>query len=140
MTEVEASDLSQNVAEPVGVRELEALLSLETMAIVAYRQPVTRGLIERIRGVDSDYVVRSLLHRRLIAEQGRAETPGRPILYGTTFEFMERFGLTSLDDLPALDTDTASGLQAAVDSEIPAADVDPEPEARPEAQSERAVV
>jgi segregation and condensation protein B len=99
--------------------------ALETIAIVAYRQPVTRGLIERIRGVDSDYVVRSLLHRRLIAEQGRAETPGRPILYGTTFEFMERFGLTSLDDLPPLDTDTASGLQAAADSEMP---VEPEPE------------
>jgi segregation and condensation protein B len=93
--------------------------ALETLAIVAYRQPVTRGLIERIRGVDSDYVVRSLLHRRLIAEQGRAETPGRPILYGTTFEFMERFGLTSLDDLPALDTDTAGGLQAAADIEMP---------------------
>jgi segregation and condensation protein B len=93
--------------------------SLETLAIVAYRQPVTRGLIERIRGVDSDYVLRSLLHRRLIAEQGRAETPGRPILYGTTFEFMERFGLTSLEDLPPLDTDTASGLQAAADIEMP---------------------
>jgi segregation and condensation protein B len=93
--------------------------ALETLAIVAYRQPVTRGLIERIRGVDSDYVVRSLLHRRLIAEQGRAETPGRPILYGTTFEFMERFGLTSLDDLPVLDADTAGGLQAAADSEMP---------------------
>ncbi len=92
---------------------------METLAIVAYRQPVTKGLIERIRGVDSDYVVRSLLHRRLIAEQGRAETPGRPILYGTTFEFMERFGITSLDDLPALDTDTAGGLQAAADSELP---------------------
>ena len=57
--------------------------ALETLAIVAYRQPVTRGVIERIRGVDSDYVVRALLHRRLVVEQGRAETPGRPILYGT---------------------------------------------------------
>ena len=84
--------------------------ALETLAIVAYRQPVTRGVIERIRGVDSDYVVRSLLHRRLIAELGRADTPGRPILFGTSFEFLERFGLTTLDDLPALDAETAMRL------------------------------
>lgn len=84
--------------------------ALETLAIVAYRQPVTRGGIERIRGVDSDYVVRSLLHRRLVVELGRAETPGRPILYGTGFEFLERFGLTSLDELPVLDTDAAARL------------------------------
>jgi segregation and condensation protein B len=80
------------------------------LAIVAYRHPVTRGVVERIRGVDSDSVMRSLLHRRLIAEQGRAETPGRPILYGTSFEFLERFGLTSLDDLPPLDGETAVRL------------------------------
>jgi segregation and condensation protein B len=84
--------------------------ALEALAIVAYRQPVTRGVVERIRGVDSDSVMRSLLHRRLIAEQGRAETPGRPILYGTSFEFLERFGLTSLDDLPTLDAETAERL------------------------------
>jgi segregation and condensation protein B len=112
--------------------------ALETLAIVAYRQPVTRGLIERIRGVDSDYVVRSLLHRRLIAEQGRAETPGRPILYGTTFEFMERFGITSLDDLPVLDADTAGGLQSAADAEMPVVqpdlglEIEPESESQPE--------
>ena len=84
--------------------------ALETLAIVAYRQPVTRGGIERIRGVDSDYVVRSLLHRRLVMEIGRAGTPGRPILYGTGFDFLERFGLTSLDELPVLDTDVAARL------------------------------
>jgi segregation and condensation protein B len=86
--------------------------ALETLAIVAYRQPVTRGVIERIRGVDSDHVVRGLLHRRLIAEQGRADSPGRPILYATSFEFMERFGLTSLDDLPPLDGEVAERLAA----------------------------
>ena len=86
--------------------------SMETLAIVTYRQPVTRGVIERIRGVDSDYVVRSLLHRRLVVEQGRAESPGRPILYGTSFEFMERFGLTSLDDLPPLDPEVAARVAA----------------------------
>jgi segregation and condensation protein B len=84
--------------------------ALETLAIIAYRQPATRGLVERIRGVDSGHVVRGLLHRRLIHEQGRADSPGRPILYGTSMEFMERFGLTSLDDLPALEPEIATQL------------------------------
>jgi segregation and condensation protein B len=84
--------------------------SLETLAIVAYRQPVTKGAIERIRGVDSDYTIRSLLHRRLVVELGRSEAPGRPYLYGTGFEFLERFGLTSLEELPLLDVDVAGGL------------------------------
>ena len=84
--------------------------ALETLAIVAYRQPVTRAVVERIRGVDSDYVLRSLLHRRLVVEHGRAEAPGRPILYGTGFEFMERFGLTTLDDLPPLEAEVAARL------------------------------
>ncbi|HET9613400.1 MAG TPA: SMC-Scp complex subunit ScpB [Candidatus Limnocylindrales bacterium] len=84
--------------------------SLETLAIIAYRQPITRAGIERIRGVDSDYTVRTLVHRRLITEQGRSEAPGRPILYGTGFEFLERFGLTSLDELPPLDVEVAARL------------------------------
>ena len=84
--------------------------SLETLAIVAYRQPVTKGAIERIRGVDSDYTIRTLLHRRLVVELGRSEAPGRPYLYGTGFEFLERFGLTSLGDLPLLDVDVAGRL------------------------------
>ena len=84
--------------------------ALETLAIVAYRQPVTRATIERIRGVDSDYTVRALLHRRLVVEQGRSDAPGRPYLYGTGFEFLERFGLTSLEELPALDLDVATRL------------------------------
>jgi segregation and condensation protein B len=85
--------------------------ALEALAIIAYRQPCTRSEIDRVRGVDSDYVVRSLLHRRLITEVGRRDTPGRPILYGTTFTFLERFGLTSLDDLPVLSS-PAAGLVA----------------------------
>jgi segregation and condensation protein B len=84
--------------------------ALETLAIVAHRQPVTRAAIERIRGVDTDYTVRVLLHRRLIVEQGRSEAPGRPFLYGTGFEFLERFGLTSLEELPPLDLDVAARL------------------------------
>lgn len=90
--------------------------SLETLAIVAYRQPVTRGAVERIRGVDSDYTIRTLLHRRLIVELGRSEAPGRPFLYGTDFEFLERFGMSSLDQLPPLDGDVAARLLAAADA------------------------
>jgi segregation and condensation protein B len=84
--------------------------SLETLAIVAYRQPVTKAAIERIRGVDSDYTVRTLLHRRLLVELGRSGAPGRPFLYGTGFEFLERFGLTSVEELPPLDGDVAARL------------------------------
>jgi segregation and condensation protein B len=84
--------------------------SLETLAIVAYRQPVTKSDLERIRGVDSDYTIRTLLHRRLVVELGRSVAPGRPFLYGTGFDFLERFGLTSLDELPPLDVDVAERL------------------------------
>jgi segregation and condensation protein B len=88
----------------------EARLSsaaLEALAVIAYRQPCTRGDVERVRGVDSDYVIRSLMHRRLVVEVGRRDTPGRPVLFGTTFTFLERFGLTSVDDLPPLSSDAA---------------------------------
>ncbi|MFN8520900.1 MAG: SMC-Scp complex subunit ScpB [Chloroflexota bacterium] len=91
--------------------------AMEALAIVAYRQPVTRGVIERIRGVDSDYVIRSLIARRLVVEQGRADSPGRPILYGTSFEFLERFGLASLDELPPLDAEVATRLAAPGDDD-----------------------
>jgi segregation and condensation protein B len=82
--------------------------SLEALAVIAYRQPCTRGDVERVRGVDSDYVIRTLLHRRLVAEVGRRDTPGRPAIFGTTFTFLERFGLTSLDDLPPLSSPAAA--------------------------------
>jgi segregation and condensation protein B len=84
--------------------------SLEVLAIVAYRQPVTKAVVERIRGVDSDYTLRSLLHRRLVVETARADAPGRPILYGTGIDFLERFGLASLEDLPPLDAPVAGRL------------------------------
>lgn len=88
--------------------------ALEALAIVAYRQPVTRAEVEKVRGVDSDYVLRSLMHRRLINEVGRRDSPGRPILYGTTFSFLERFGITSLDELPPISAE-AAGLAVTVD-------------------------
>ena len=91
--------------------------SLETLAIVAYRQPCTRATVERIRGVDSDYTLRTLLHRRLVVELGRSGAPGRPILYGTAFEFLERFGLTSLDELPPLEPEVAERLYAGEEDE-----------------------
>ena len=105
---VTAPDVGSRLAA-YAARE-EARLSpaaLEALAVIAYRQPCTRGDVERVRGVDSDYVIRSLLHRRLVAEVGRRDTPGRPILFGTTFTFLERFGLTSLDELPPLSSAAA---------------------------------
>jgi len=86
--------------------ELSSKLSpaaLETLAIVAYRQPVTRAQVEAIRGVNSDSVLRTLINKGLIEEVGRLEQVGRPILYGTTFEFLQYFGLQDLQDLPPLD-------------------------------------
>jgi segregation and condensation protein B len=76
--------------------------SLETLAIVAYKQPVTRHQVSSIRGADSDGVLRALADRGLIQEVGRDEGPGRAILYGTTAEFLERLGLASLANLPPL--------------------------------------
>ncbi len=76
--------------------------ALETLSIIAYNQPVTKGTIEFIRGVDCTYSVTRLLERGFIDELGRAETPGRPILYGTTAEFLRCFGLKNLDELPPL--------------------------------------
>jgi segregation and condensation protein B len=86
--------------------------ALETLAIIAYRQPVTRAQIEAVRGVDSGGVVRALLARGLIAEAGRLETVGRPFLYATTEAFLRLFGLTSLHDLPPVEIPTASDRAA----------------------------
>lgn len=76
--------------------------ALETLSIVAYQQPVTRPQIDAIRGVNSDSMMKSLLHKGLILESGRAEGPGRPILYSTTPEFLQHFGLNSILEMPPL--------------------------------------
>ena len=89
--------------------------ALEALSIIAYQQPVTRPQVDAIRGVNSDGVMRSLLTKGLIQEGGRAEGPGRPILYATTPEFLQHFGLTSLSAMPNLDI-----------SEVVADDVDTE--------------
>lgn len=74
--------------------------ALETLSIIAYRQPVTKTEIERIRGVASDYAIQKLLDKELVRITGKADSPGRPILYGTSEKFMEYFGINSLEDLP----------------------------------------
>jgi segregation and condensation protein B len=83
--------------------------ALETLAIIAYQQPVTRPEVDGIRGVNSDSVVRGLLQKGLVEEAGRAERPGRPFLYITTPDFLSHFGLASLDDLPPLPEPPLSG-------------------------------
>ena len=108
---VTAPDAGALIARYVGADAIRlSPAALETLAIVAYRQPVTKSAVERIRGVDSDYTIRSLVHRRLVVELGRSAAPGRPFLYGTGFDFLERFGLTSLEELPPLDVEVAARL------------------------------
>ena len=82
------------------VTALEISAALESLAIIAYRQPITRSEIDQIRGVRSEKAVLSLLEKNLICEVGRKETIGKPIIYGTTKYFLEHFGLDSLNDLP----------------------------------------
>lgn len=86
--------------------------ALETLAIVAYRQPITRAEVDAIRGVQSDSVLRTLVSRGLIEEVGRLEQAGRPILYGTTFEFLQYFGLEELSQLPPLEPDESTPAEA----------------------------
>ena len=102
--------------------------ALETLAIVAYKQPVTRHQVSGIRGVNSDGVLRALTDRGLIEEAGRDEAPGRPLLYATTPSFLERLGLPSLASLPSLaplltpDSDASPGFEAGAEPEQPGED------------------
>lgn len=121
----ERAGLVQLVTNPAAAQAVEDFLSLdlttrlsgpalETLAIVAYRQPVTRVQIEAVRGVDCSGMVRKLEQHGLVEEVGRLETPGRPILYGVTDLFLQHFGLTSLDQLPTLPELDAEALQNAL--------------------------
>ena len=103
---VTAPEATAYVEEFLGVDEDHRLshAALETLAIIAYKQPVTRGSIEAIRGVNCDRALASLKARGLVAEVGRAGGAGRPYLYGTTFRFLEYFGLEKPEDLPPLPT------------------------------------
>jgi segregation and condensation protein B len=105
--------------------------SLETLAIVAYRQPITRADVEAVRGVAVDGVLQSLMERGLVKIAGRAEVPGRPLLYETTQFFLEHFGLRDLDELPNAEELRRRYLPTAA-AEKPAAAVEPPP-AEPEA-------
>ncbi len=106
-------DQIQLATRPAAAAAIERLLgvdtnprlspaALEALAVIAYRQPVTRTQLEAIRGVNCDGVLRTLLSRSLIEEQGRVDAVGRPILFGTTFEFLQYFGLSRVEDLPPL--------------------------------------
>ena len=98
---VTAPEQAPAVAAYLGADRLRvSSASLETLSVIAYRQPVTRAEVEAIRGVNCDQTIYTLMQRRLIEERGRREAPGRPILYGTTWEFLECFGLASLVELP----------------------------------------
>ncbi|MBM4435099.1 MAG: SMC-Scp complex subunit ScpB [Chloroflexi bacterium] len=102
---VTAPEMAPVVAAYLGADRLRlSPASLETLAVIAYRQPITRAEVEAVRGVNCDQTIYTLMSRRLIEEQGRKEAPGRPILYGTTWEFLECFGLTSLEQLPTVMT------------------------------------
>lgn len=107
----------QLVTAPENARYIAALLGLpmtakltsaamETLAVVSYRQPITRAQIEAVRGVNSDRALVSLLQHGLVAEIGRAQSVGRPALFATTSEFLQQFGLTSLEQLPRTDSVT----------------------------------
>ena len=95
-------DLSSRLSKP----------ALETLAIVAYKQPVTRAQIEQVRGVNCDAVLSTLLTKGLIEEVGRLETAGRPIQYSTTFAFLQHFGLRGLEDMPPLQPEEVAVLEA----------------------------
>ena len=99
-TRAEYAPYVERLLQPIQKQSLSQS-ALETLAVVAYKQPVTRLEIEAVRGVKCDYSVQSLVNKGLIEEVGRKEALGRPILYGTTDKFLSHFGLSSLDQLPA---------------------------------------
>ena len=92
---------------------------LETLSIIAYKQPVPRSEIEKIRGVGCDHAVNRLLEFGLIEEKGRLDAPGRPILFGTTEEFLRTFGISSISDLPVADSSELEEWKAEAEAEVP---------------------
>ncbi len=102
VTKSEYSDYIQKLLKK-NRRQSLSQASLESLSIIAYKQPITRVDIDEIRGVKSDSAIQKLVERELVAEVGRLEVPGRPILYGTADEFLRQFGLAAIDELPSLD-------------------------------------
>ena len=91
---------------------------LETLSIIAYKQPVTKLEIEKIRGVKSDHAVNKLVEYNLVCEKGRMEAPGKPILFGTTEEFLRRFSIQSVEDLPSLNPEQMESFKEEAEEEI----------------------
>ena len=91
---------------------------LETLSIIAYKQPVTKAEIEKIRGVKSDHAVNKLVEYNLVRELGRLDAPGRPILFGTTEEFLRTFGVQGLEELPAVDPVKLADFKAEAEEEV----------------------
>ena len=91
---------------------------METLSVIAYKQPVTKADIEKIRGVSSDHAVNRLIEFELVKEVGRVNAPGRPILFGTTEEFLRRFGFSSIDDMPQMDPVQEADIKAEAETEI----------------------
>lgn len=102
VTKVENSDFIQKLLKK-NRRQSLSQASIESLAIIAYKQPITRIDIDEIRGVKSESAIQKLVEKNLIKDIGRLEVPGRPILYGTTDEFLRQFGLETLKELPSLD-------------------------------------
>ena len=113
-----APELSHTIENFLGLEATSTLsqAALEALAIIAYKQPITRPEVDVIRGVNSDAVMRTLLAKGLIEELGRAETAGRPIFYGTSADFLQYFGLETLDSLPFIDFEALEEGQAAVEA------------------------
>lgn len=95
---------------------------METLAIIAYKQPVTKTDIEKIRGVSSDHAVNRLVEYGLVEEKGRLNAPGRPILFGTTEEFLRRFRIADAEELPSLSAEQMADIEAEVEAETAAKD------------------
>lgn len=93
-------------------------VALETLSIIAYKQPVTKAEIEKIRGVKCDHAINKLIEYNLVKELGRLDAPGRPILFGTTEEFLRNFGVHSLDELPVISTVKMEDFKAEAEEEI----------------------
>lgn len=106
-------DYAEYVKKAFDIRRKAPLsqAALEVLAVIAYNQPVTKAFVEQVRGVDCSGVVSTLVEKELIAEKGRLELPGRPLLYGTTNTFLRAFSLSSLKDLPPLPQELETGTE-----------------------------
>ena len=116
VTREENADYIERLCTPVKARRLSQS-ALEVLAIVAYKQPVTKGEIEAIRGIKCDRVMDGLIRKDLVCEKGRSDAVGRPILYGTTDAFLKNFGFSSLKELPPID-DLEGVMAADVEVEV----------------------